>query len=309
MKLLRGYRHAEPLKRASVITIGNFDGFHLGHQKIIQRLVKQAQAEHLNAVLVSFQPSAGEFFARRQAPARIYGLREKIQLAGAFGLDYLVCLKFDESLASMTATDFIRNILYDVLHVKKLVTGSDFKFGCRRQGDIQLLRAMGGQLDFEVKEVATMVDGAQRVSSSLIREKLAAGDFQKAARLLGRKFAVSGRVFHGEKRGRTLGFPTANILLRRPAAPIHGVFAVTAKCQGRAWQGVANVGKRPTFNGHRLQLEAHLFNCRENLYAQRLEVIFHAKLREEIQFPSVSALKRQITRDTRQARQYFSART
>ena len=309
MQLLRGYRHLEPLKKASVITIGNFDGFHLGHQRIIQHLTQQARAEHLNAILISFQPTAREFFAPQQAPARIYGLREKIQWARAFGLDYLLGLKFDETLARMPATEFIRDILYEALRVKKLVVGNDFKFGYQRQGDIALLRAMGGQLNFEVKEVATVVDCAQRVSSSLIREKLAAGDFQKAAQLLGRTFTISGRVFHGEKRGRIMGFPTANILLRRPVAPIHGVFAVTVKYKNRVWQGVANVGKRPTVNGQRLQLEVHLFKCRENLYAQRLEVVFHAKLREEIKFPSFDALKQQITLDTRQARQYFSERT
>ncbi|MFK7795136.1 MAG: bifunctional riboflavin kinase/FAD synthetase [Gammaproteobacteria bacterium] len=309
MILLRGSNELARVDQPTIATIGNFDGFHLGHQEIINFVISKSAQQKAKSVLISFEPSPKEFFAGAKAPARIYQIRKKIELADQFGFDYFACLHFNKALASMSAVDFVQKILHDSLQVKNLVVGDDFKFGHQRSGDIDLLRDMGTSLGFEVEDQSTILHEHSRVSSTLIREKLDKGEFENAATLLGRPFSMSGYVFHGDKKGRTIGFPTANILIRRKVSPIKGVFAVSASQYHSKWQGVANVGNRPTVNGQRLQLEVHLFNCQENLYGKRLDVQFHTKLRDEIKFPSFEALKHQITIDVTKAQHYFSQRT
>lgn len=309
MILLRGARQLTRIHQATVATIGNFDGFHLGHQKIIQYVMKETERLAAKSVLITFEPTAKEFFAGDNAPARIYPVRQKIELAVDFGFDYFACLHFNQSLTRMPAVDFVQKILHDSLQIKSLVVGDDFRFGYQRQGDIHLLRGMGTELGFVVKDQNTILHGQTRVSSSLIRQKLASGDFDEAAKLLGRPFCVSGHVFHGDKKGRTIGFPTANILIKRKVSPIRGVFTVTTELNEKRWLGVANVGTRPTVGGDRPQLEVHLFNCQQNLYGKYLNIEFHSKLRDEIKFSSFEALQEQINLDVAQAQQYFSQRT
>ena len=309
MRILRGSNKLSKLIHPTIATIGNFDGFHLGHQEVIRFVIDQSKHEGLESVLISFEPTPKEFFTGVDAPARIYPIRTKFELAHQFGFDYFTCLRFNQLLASMPAVDFVEKILHDSLQIKALVVGDDFQFGYQRDGDINLLREMGASLGFEVKDQSTILYKHTRISSSLIREKLANGLFDDATTLLGRPFSISGRVFHGDKKGRTIGFPTANILLHRQISPIQGVFTVTACNKSNTWQGVANVGKRPTVNGQRLQLEVHLFDCDETLYGQRLDVEFHTKIRQEIKFASFEDLKQQITLDVAQAQQYFSERT
>lgn len=308
MILLRGSHKHVSINKPCVATIGNFDGFHLGHQQVCKYVLEQAHKQQASSVLISFVPTAKEFFEGEQAPPRIYPLRKKLELARDFGFDYFVCLNFNHCLAKLPAVDFVKQILHDSLKIKSLVVGDDFKFGHKRGGNIHLLRETGNALGFEVHSQSAIGHQRQRVSSTLIREKLAQGDFEQAAILMGRPFTISGRVFHGDKKGRTIGFPTANIILRLNKPPINGVFAVAAKTNKGAWQGVANIGIRPTVNGKRLQLETHLFNCQQNLYGQRLEIEFISKLREEIKFSSLDELKQQIVIDVELAKELFSQR-
>ena len=306
MILLRGSHAIRSITQPTVATIGNFDGFHLGHQQICSFVIAQSQKYGLKSVLISFEPTPKEFFASNQAPARIYPLRKKFELAREFGFDYFVCLSFRQKLASLPAVDFVRQILHDSLNVKALVVGDDFKFGHKRSGDINLLREMGDQLNFSVSDQNTILEGSNRISSTLIREHLAQGQFASAASLMGRPFTISGRVFHGDKKGRTIGFPTANILLKQRKPPISGVFVVRAKNKQKQWNAVANVGSRPTVNGKRKQLEVHLFDCQQELYAQRLEIEFLSKLRDEVKFSSFDELKKQIMLDVEQAKEFLA---
>ena len=257
-------------------------------------------------MLISFEPTPKEFFGGEHAPARIYPWRKKFELAREFGFDYFVCLKFKHTLSQLPAVDFVTQILHDSLQIKALIVGDDFKFGHKRSGDIQLLREMGKSLGFEVDDQNTISHEHDRVSSTLIRNKLEESQFDQSAKLMGRPFTISGRVFQGDKKGRTIGFPTASILLRQRKSPIDGVFTVIAKNEHKSWQGVANIGTRPTINGKRKQLEVHLFNCQEDLYGQRLEVEFLSKLRDEVKFPSFDDLKQQINDDLKKAKEFFS---
>ncbi len=309
MKLLRGCHDLLPLSNSTVATIGNYDGFHIGHQKIVEYVNREARTDDLPSALISFQPSPKEYFERGKIPARIYSFRKKFQLAESMHLDYFACLRFNKSLATMPAENFVREILVHTFKIKKLIVGDDFRFGYQRQGDFELLSTLGESLGFSVININTLSHEHTRISSSLVREKLAQGDLAQAAILLGRPFTMSGHVFHGDKKGRTIGFPTANIFIRRRVSPIHGVFTVSASDGTSHWQGVANVGRRPTVNGQRMQLEVHMFNCDEILYGKRLTVEFHTKIRDEIKFSSFEALRHQISLDAEQARQYFSQRT
>lgn len=308
MKLLRGSHHFPVVNHPTIATVGNFDGFHLGHQEIVRLVVQQARQQQLHSVVVSFEPTPKEFFAGQQAPARIYPLREKFEIAQSLGIDYLACIRFNPFCAQMSATDFVKKLLCDSLQMKSLIVGDNFRFGHQRGGDIHLLRDLGKQLGFSVMSQDTIAHKDVRISSSLVREKLSSSQFDEVASLLGRPFTMSGKVFHGDKKGRTIGFPTANILLRRKVSPIHGVFTISATLKNKHWNGVANIGSRPTVHGQREQLEAHLFNCQEDLYGQRLTIEFHTQLRAEKKFSSLEELKKQIALDVQKAQQYFTRR-
>lgn len=309
MNLIRGSTNITCIERPTIATVGNFDGLHLGHQEIIRYVTEQAQHNNLESVLVSFEPSPKEYFMGENAPARIYSLRDRFTITRTLGIHHFVCLRFNATLANLQASDFVKNILVDSLNIKKIVVGDDFRFGSDRQGNIRLLREIGPTLGFEVEDKNTIALADTRVSSSLVRQHLAAGEFDQVQTLLGRPYEISGRVFHGDKKGRTIGFPTANISLNRRVPPIRGVFVVSAGNGNCLWQGVANVGHRPTVKGVRDQLEVHLFNCAEDLYRQRLTVKFLARLRDEQKFSSLDALKHQISLDVQQAKQYFVERT
>ena len=309
MNLIRGSTRIRRILNPTIATVGNFDGLHLGHQKIIRYVTDRATTENLESVLVSFEPTPKEYFMGENAPSRIYSLRDRFVITKSLGIQHFVCLRFNADLAKLHAGDFVKNILVDALNIKSLIVGDDFRFGNDRQGDIALLQNMGPDLGFAVEDKSTISHEDTRVSSSLIRSQLAAGEFDKARKLLGRSYAISGRVFHGDKKGRTIGFPTANLLLNRKVPPVRGVFVVSVKNSERTWQGVANVGHRPTINGVRDQLEVHLFDCNDNLYGQRLTVTFLARLRDEQKFSSFDELKHQISLDTQQAKQFFLERT
>ncbi|MCO4321666.1 bifunctional riboflavin kinase/FAD synthetase [Aliidiomarina quisquiliarum] len=306
MKLIRGLHNIRPRHRHCVLTIGNFDGVHLGHQAVLKRLQEHARQLQVPAAVMIFEPQPLELFRPEQAPARISQWREKYELMCKLGLDYLVCTRFSAEFSQQPARHFIEEVLVGKLGVQHLVVGDDFRFGRNREGDFALLQQAGAELGFSVTNTESYRQSATRVSSTLIREALVRGQFVDAATMLGHPFHFSGRVVHGEKNGRKLGFPTANLPLRRLHSPLHGVFAVSVTDGKQHWQGVANVGKRPTFGGEQLQLEVHLIDFNGDLYGQRLRVYPEFHIREEQRFHSLPALKAQIAQDVAAGRNWFA---
>jgi riboflavin kinase / FMN adenylyltransferase len=309
MDLIRGLHNLHPVPGGSVATIGNFDGVHLGHQAVIEQCRQQATRLGLPLTVITFEPQPREFFAAATAPPRLTRLREKLQVFGEHGIERVLCLRFDRRLAQLGPDDFIRTILVDGLAVKYLVVGDDFRFGKDRAGNFARLLQAGAQFGFEVASMHTYHVGAERVSSTRVRDALLQGNLDEAARLLGRSYAMCGRVAHGDKRGRTIGFPTANIFLHRANAPVAGVYAVEMSGLGGApVAGVANVGSRPTVDGTRALLEVHLFDFNRDIYGAHVQVNFCHKLRAEQRFESFEALRRQILLDAQQARDFFRQR-
>jgi riboflavin kinase/FMN adenylyltransferase len=295
--------------RPVALTIGNFDGVHLGHRAMLARVAEQARAQGLVAGVLTFEPHPREFFAPDAAPARLSRLREKIELIAEAGIARTHVLRFDAALAAMSAEQFIDEVLVAGLGTRRLLVGRDFRFGAKRAGDYATLAAAAERKGFVVEAMPDVLHGGERVSSSRVRAALAAGKLDEAARLLGRPYTMSGRIAHGAKLGRKLGFPTANVVLRRKP-PLAGIFAVEAELEetGQACRGVASVGRRPTVaeNGPML-LEVHFFDLGGELYGRHLRVRFLEKLRDEQRFDGVQALTTAIRQDAEQARQYFRA--
>lgn len=258
---------------------------------------------------IVFEPQPNEYFAPDRAPPRLTRLREKLHALGACEVERVLCLRFGKALASMSPQSFVNTILVEGLGVRHLAVGDDFRFGAKRQGDYDFLVGEGKRAGFGVQSTGTIVDEGNRVSSTRIREALTAGDLALAERLLGRPYSMLGRVVFGEQRGRQLGFPTANVDLHREVSPLRGVFAVEVKGIGAgSLPGVANVGNRPTLGGHRDQLEVHLFDFADSIYGQHLEVVFRVRIRDELRFDSLQALKTQISSDALAARHWFAQR-
>jgi riboflavin kinase / FMN adenylyltransferase len=306
MEVIRSLIQLRPHHQPCVATIGNFDGVHRGHQCVFEQLIEKAAAQGLPSVVISFEPQPQEFFARTQAPPRLTRLREKVLALRRFPIDRLLCLRFNQALASWSAADFIERVLVDGLGVRYLIVGDDFRFGCGRTGDYASLQAAGRQYGFEVANTPTFLLEGQRVSSTRVRAALNAGDMTEAVRLLGRPYTLCGRVAHGARLGRQLGFPTANIQLHRQSAPLLGVFAVQVRgLAAQPWPGVANLGMRPSVAGGEARplLEVHLFDFNRDIYGKQLEIEFLSRLREERKFASFDALRQQIAADAAQARQ------
>lgn len=294
---------------ACVASIGNFDGVHLGHQTLVRRLAEEGRRLGLPVAIVLFEPQPREFFDPGQSPPRLMRLSEKLSRLADLPVDWVLLLRFDEKLANLAPEDFVRRILAERLHVRHLIVGDDFRFGRGRSGDHELLCRLGRLQGFTVSDTESVTVDGCRVSSTRVREALWRGDMAGAARLLGRPYALRGRVVHGDQLGRRLGFPTANIELRRENIPVQGVFAVTMSgISAEAWPGVANIGIRPTVTGNRrAMLETHLFDFAGDLYGRRVEVHLHHKLRDEMRFAGLEDLKEQIARDAAAARGYFAA--
>lgn len=302
MELIRGIHNILPRHHGCVLTIGNFDGVHRGHAEVITALVKKAQQHGVPATLMTFEPQPQELFQGDSAPARLSLLRDKIVLLEELGIDRLLCVNFNRKFAAMPAEAFIEQLLVKQLGVRYLVVGDDFCFGQHRSGNFDMLKRAGEKFGFAVVSTASFVLGDKRVSSTEIRKQLALGNLEQARRLLGHPFTLCGRVAHGEKIGRTIGFPTANIALKRKVSPVRGVFAVKLFWAGSdIYEGVANVGFRPTVNGQHCQLEVHLFDFDGDLYGKTVEVELVAKIRDEQPFKSLDALKRQIKNDADRA--------
>ena len=312
MEVVRGLHNLRARHRGCVVTIGNFDGVHTGHQAVLREARAQAAALGRGTMLVCFEPQPKEFFNAFAAPARLTRFREKVELLAEQGLDYVLCLKFNEATRSMPAEDFIA-LLADDLQAGALYVGDDFRFGKNQEGGFADLEAAGRARGFPVTNLYTLAHQGERISSTRIRACLAAGDLRAAGQLLGRPYWISGKVVYGRQLGRTLDVPTANIQLHRYVAPLSGVFAVEALLGAGArppvFQGVANVGVRPTVEAEGVKplLEVHLFGFDGDLYGQRVKVVFRHKLREERKFPSIEALRGAITQDLADARAWFAA--
>lgn len=298
----------EQATTARVLTIGNFDGVHRGHQALLERLMAHARRVALPATVLTFEPSPREFFLPDQAPARLNSLREKLSLLACSGVDQVYVCRFDARLASLTAAEFIERILVKGLAARHLMIGDDFRFGRGRAGDFKLLQRAGREQHFNVEMMPTIDWQGERVSSSAVRDALENGEVEHAARLLGRAYQISGRVMHGEKIGRQLGFPTANLQLKRKRLPLSGVFAVTLSgIAAQPLPGAASLGVRPTLGeGLKPLLEVHLLDFEKDFYGAHVTVNFMHKLREEEKYDSLDALKAQIARDVSATRNYFA---
>lgn len=309
-EFLRGLHNVHARHRGNVVTIGGFDGVHLGHQAILQQVVDQAKKANLPSLVMIFEPQPHEYFAGEKAPARLMRLGEKVEALFAAGIDRVFCLPFNRYLSELSAEDFIQTVLVDALDARYLVVGDDFRFGCGRKGNYALLQSAGKQQNFEVTDTATYILDGKRVSSTRIRDVLNTGDFDAVTLLLGKPYTISGRVVKGQQLGRQLGAPTANVHLHRYRSPLSGVFVVsTALANGEVLPGVANVGVRPTVGGSSKPiLEVHLFDRSDDIYGQQIIVEFQHKIREEKRFDSVELLKQQIQKDIQQARLYLLSR-
>ena len=308
MLVYRGFSHVSP--GATVLTIGNFDGIHLGHRALLKRLTDAAKAENLLPTAITFEPHPREYFAPDSAPARLSTLREKLEMIADEGVEAAYVGHFNARFAALSAEDFIERILVGCLRVKHLIIGDDFRFGAGRRGDFAMLRQSGERFGFAVDAMGCVMLDAERASSSAVRDALAAGRMEHAARLLGRSYSIDGRVVHGEKMGRQLGFATANIRIKHDRPPLTGVFAVEVHgLPDGPHHGVANLGIRPSANQvARPLLEVHLFDFARDIYGAHLNVRFVHKIRDEARFPNLEALKAQIMRDADAARKYFHHR-
>lgn len=312
MQLIRGIHNIKSTdnpdeNNGCVLTIGNFDGVHLGHQQVIKALVEKAKRLNCVATVLVFEPQPQELFSPESAPARLTLLRDKYVLLERLGVERLICVNFNRKFAQLTATHFVEQLLVEKLKVKHLIIGDDFHFGKNRQGNFATLCQAGKTFGFGVSDTASYKVSACRISSTEIRKALENNKLDEAEQMLGRPYSIIGRVFHGDKRGRELGFPTANVLLKRRVSPVSGVYVVKVNTIDCAYFGVANIGSRPTVSGVRQQLEVHIFNFEQDIYGQSIEVVLLNKLREEQRFNSLDELKQQISKDSAQALQYTQA--
>lgn len=307
MELIRGRHNLRAEHRGSAVTIGNFDGLHLGHQSVLELLKERATVLGLPTLVMTFEPSPREYFRGPDSPPRLMSFREKFEGLAAAGIDRLFCLRFDASIARMPPEGFIQELLVEGLGVCKVVIGDDFRFGRDRAGDFVMLLRAASQYDFRVAKAKPCYVEGERVSSTAIREALAAGDLDRAARLLGRRYSMSGRVVSGRRLGRDLGYPTANLRPGRRVLPLAGVFA--AWVHGAAptpWPAVVSLGTRPTVAGDEPLLEAHLFDFDGDLYDRRIRVEFVARLRDEERFENVAQLTEQMHVDSESARRLLA---
>ncbi|MEJ2513946.1 MAG: bifunctional riboflavin kinase/FAD synthetase [Gammaproteobacteria bacterium] len=303
MELIRGRHNLRPAHRGCAVTIGNFDGLHLGHQAVLAQLAGRAGSLDLPAVVMSFEPTPREYFAGSSAPPRLLRFREKFEGLAAAGVDRLFLVRFGRRVADLSPQAFIQEFLVDGLDVQYLVIGDDFRFGRNRAGDFDTLVQAGQEHGFEVTDTPTRMVDDIRVSSTAVRKALGEGDLELAERLLGRPYSMTGRVIPGDRLGRRLGYPTANLRPGRQVLPLNGVFAARViGAAERSLPAVVNLGTRPTVEGTEPLLEAHLFDFEGDLYGKRLTVEFVRRLRDEERFENVERLRMQMDEDAARAR-------
>ena len=306
MRITHGFRS---LNTPHAVTIGNFDGLHLGHQAMLARLQDVARTRGLPSCVLSFEPHPREFFAPEQAPARLSSLREKAECLQRLGIDRLHVFRFDRAFSALSAEAFIEQVLGRKLQARYVLVGDDFRYGAKRAGDFALLKKAGETLGFDAEFLPTVEVAGERASSTAVRQALAAGELEHAARLLGRPYSISGRVVHGDKLGRDIGYPTANIQLKHNRPPLMGIFAVElAGLNGAPLPGVASLGRRPTVKSADAVpvLEVHLFDFNADIYGRRVQVDFLHKLRDEARYPDLDSLVAQIGRDVDNAKQFLA---
>lgn len=311
MELIRSLHNLRQHHKKCVATIGNFDGIHLGHQAIISQLKEIAHKYTLPSVVIIFEPQPQEYFSPECAPARLTRFREKVEELNRLGVDRLVCLRFNEGLANLSAREFVEKLLIEGLDIRHLVVGDDFRFGKNRQGDYSTLEEMADEFGYEVEHTNTCLFQETRISSTRIRQALANDDLNLASQLLGRAYSIRGRVVHGDKRGKELGFATANMELHRLHSPVVGVYVTRVHITGNNGSGesshhaVTSIGTRPMFDGEGMRLETHILDFDENIYAKYLRVEFLEKLRSEMKYSDINDLKKAIESDIQSARNYF----
>ena len=309
---MRWLDHRRPIPdalRGAIIALGNFDGFHRGHQAVAGEAIGWAKAEGRPSIIATFDPHPVRFFRPDAAPFRLTTLEQRQELYLAAGATAMLVFHFDADLAGTSAEDFIAKILIDRLGAHGVVTGGDFTFGKGAKGNIDLLRTLGGKLGLQSRVVKAVSEGEEIVSSSRIRQALRDGDPQLAAQLLTRPFAIRGIVEHGDKRGRTIGYPTANLGVENYLRPKYGIYAVTGRilATGQVLHGAANIGIRPQFEPPKELLEPYFFDFSGDLYGQEIEVAFHHYLRGEAKFDSLDALIEQMDKDCAEARRLLSS--
>jgi len=304
MELIRGLHN---LKHQSgcVLTIGNFDGVHVGHQQILKKLVSTAKNKGIPSLVISFSVTPESFFGRTKA--RLSSFRDKHLFLESLGIDKHLLIRFNKTFSEITAQSFINHTLVSKVGVKHCFIGDDFRFGKDRLGDFSMLQEMSLERSFLVDKINGVHLDGQRISSSVIRKLLSQGDFKKAETYLGRPFSISGRVAHGDKMGRTIGFPTANISIKRKVSPVRGVYSVLIKVNDTTYTGVCNIGKRPTVGGIKVLLEVFIFNFNQEIYGEYVTVIFKQKCRDEFKFNSFEELKNQIKNDVEKSKAYFES--
>lgn len=305
MQLIRDTSH---VLNQSIVTIGNFDGLHLGHQTLIKKLVATAHQMNLPSVFLTFEPHPTEYFAPKNSAARLMRFSEKWREIKKYGVDYFYCLRFNKKLAELSATDFVKQILVNQLHIKKIIIGDNFRFGAKRLGDVALLTLLSKQYRFDVEAIAQSLFNGERISSTRVRHAIAQGHFHSVLALTGKAFTLSGKVSYGNQMGRTLGFPTANIYLKRKQVPMMGIFIVCIHgLNNKIMQGVASIGCRPTFNGKQIILEVFIFDFDELIYGRCITIEFLKKIRDEIKYESIDELVTQMRHDVDTAKKYFIA--
>jgi riboflavin kinase / FMN adenylyltransferase len=309
MYLIRGLHNLnkKQLPARLSITIGNYDGIHLGHQKILSALQKQAAQEHTAAMAIIFEPQPREFFAKEHVHRRLMNLREKLAGFAKYGIKYVLCLRFNEKLLNLTPEYFVKHVLLDRLNMHDLVVGEDFAFGNNRSGGIDLIKEYAKKYNFNLIAIPQVIIDNQRISSTLIRNALITGNLELAKKFLGKNYSICGRVIHGDKRGRKLEFPTANIHLHYKTVPLAGVYAIRAYgINATPLYGIANVGFRPTVGStNRRLLEIYLFDFNADIYGKFIRVEFLKHIRDEKKFQSLEELKAQIASDVAAVKKYF----
>ncbi len=304
--VIRGLCNIHSAPKNAVVTMGNFDGMHIGHQALLQATIQKARALGTQSLVMLFEPQPYEFFAKNQAAARLTRWREKYCFLRAIGIDHVFVIRFNQSFAELPAEQFIENILIQTLQIKHIMLGDDFHFGHKRQGDYRLMQKYAEKAGFTAEQIPSVLLIGERVSSTRVRKALALADHALVERLLGRPYSMEGRVVYGDKRGRLMGFPTANIYLHRAIPPVQGVYIVRMQnIAEKSLPGVANVGIRPTIGGTRSLLEVHLFDFNQDIYGRHVKVEFVEKLRNEQRYPNLNLLIEQIAKDAKAARAYF----
>lgn len=306
MQLIRGQLRLTRHLSKSVVAMGNFDGFHCGHQQLLLALRQQAQQLKAPTVVITFEPQPQEFFNASRAQPRLMRFHEKWHFLARENIDYLVCLRFGALLAADSASDFVRNILINQLGMQAIIIGDDFHFGAHRAGNITLLQELGQQYHFQTVAIPTLAIAGERVSSSRVRQALQAGRLDLVEKLLGNPYFLCGRVVHGDARGREWGFPTANIHLTGKPIPISGIYvARVLGIEDEPLPAVASVGIRPMFSTDQVMLEVHLLNFNREIYGRRLVIEFLHKLRDEKIFSTTEKLIDQIHQDVQDAQNFF----